>query len=561
MRQLRLGQSKCFGILAAMAFSLLWATSVTPKTMIQTNNDHPPGNGSSQPPHSVGIGVNAEIVVEGSNVPYTIDGVGAITSNPIGINCSQGGQNCSASFELRLTPIILFATPLSRNWVFDRWSGDCSGTNQSFALPLRPSSWEEGFSCAAHFKALPGLSFSDQILSTDYVNPSPAPINTSDPTWARNICGGKTWGNFPPYIGPRYEWTPVFSNEFDSNLVAISGTALRPKLSDEDVWFTHPFGFDWEFFVAPDSQYTPLLAPSNTLQHAQDPNAEKYLRPDGEYTSAIQQAQEELGLRNVDGVLGVEIDQGLIPDLYRVHKGDRVAVFGRWIADCGHDDFHSEIHPPLVISSASGSAGGEATHSITISRPYLVSQEFDTGPLPRHMLNEIVKAMGIASYMPEAGVLGTLGATSFCPALLIPFPPIPWPPYLPCTTRIEAHPKIMPKPFSGIQGIKYLVRPPSPRSDPGDKLIVQYHFTVRSGVVVFLFAPHDPPDAVAVFILMNDSLYNAPPLTRGNNGLGANFGGAAEGPDCSISQVVLAGSAEDEAKTISLLTQGLILVL
>jgi hypothetical protein len=53
-------------------------------------------------------------------------------------------------------------------------------------------------------------------------------------------------------------------------------------------------------------------------------------------------------------VLGVEIDQDLVSQEFRewLTEGDRVAVFGRWIVDCGHDDFHAEIHPPLLMVAA-----------------------------------------------------------------------------------------------------------------------------------------------------------------------------------------------------------------
>ena len=39
-----------------------------------------------------------------------------------------------------------------------------------------------------------------------------------------------------------------------------------------------------------------------------------------------------------DASLGLE--SGYIP-----HEGDRIAMRGRWIIDCGHNDFHAELHP------------------------------------------------------------------------------------------------------------------------------------------------------------------------------------------------------------------------
>jgi hypothetical protein len=168
------------------------------------------------------------------------------------------------------------------------------------------------------------------ILTTNYSNPS---YDTSRISWASNVCGGQT---FFRNAQPPYEWMQVLdpSSERDDIPVGISGIALSPDISSNDVPFTHPFGFDWDFYVAPDPQYRPFLAYGNNGPRAQP-----------EYVKATTRARM-LGLWVPDGVLGAETDQDLIPPTYRAMEGDRVLVFGRWIADCGHDDFHSEIHPP-----------------------------------------------------------------------------------------------------------------------------------------------------------------------------------------------------------------------
>ena len=72
--------------------------------------------------------------------------------------------------------------------------------------------------------------------------------------------------------------------------------------------FTHPFGFDWEFFVVPDPQYESLLAPSNTGKSSNG------VVTDPEYCDATTHAHDTLGLQAPKGVLGVETDQGLVPE-------------------------------------------------------------------------------------------------------------------------------------------------------------------------------------------------------------------------------------------------------
>ena len=73
-----------------------------------------------------------------------------------------------------------------------------------------------------------------------------------------------------------------------------------------------------------------------------------------------------------------------------------MVVLGRWIADCAHEDYHTEVHPPLLLANARGAKAGEGTHSMLISRPYLISQEYlvdgdDDGATLEHFLNEIGK--------------------------------------------------------------------------------------------------------------------------------------------------------------------------
>jgi hypothetical protein len=287
-------------------------------------------------------------------------------------------------------------------------------------------------------------------------------------------------------------------NEFDADIVGLSGTAILPSISTKDIPFSHPFGFDWEFFVAPDPQYTNLLAPSNT---GRDPATNVPLPEGGEFDNATQHAIS-LGLSVPRGVLGVETDQDLVPPLFRAQDGDRVAVFGRWIVDAGHSDFHSEIHPPLLLASARGvpkvgdpdnpppdAPPFDATTCRIIGRPYLVSQEFGDGALREHLFKEATKVL--CPGFPVSAFLGN------------------------CSLHVEAHPRFMPKPFSGIHLINIAVSPPQPRRSPNDKLIVSFHFTVRTGVAVQVIGPgtiFSGTDAVGVIISMNDVGYTGPPL-------------------------------------------------
>jgi hypothetical protein len=289
------------------------------------------------------------------------------------------------------------------------------------------------------------------------------------PNWTADIVGGKT---FLSGADPAWEWTPILPprNEFEVHIVGVSGTAIENKITTTDNPFLHPFGNDYEFFIAPDKNYTPLLSPNNlaTGLHVADG-----------IIKAIGIAKDDYGL-DVPGVLGVETDQDLVPTDYRAQDGDRVAVFGRWIVDDGHDNFESEIHPPLLLASAHVDSA-DSTQVKVISRPYLVSQQFNEGGLWNHLIAEIAKTIP-------------------------PFPPVP----IPASTRVEAHPRIYTTPFFGIQLMTFTVRPPSPRQSPADQLKVQYHFTARSSVTIQLINDAQN-DEVKVAIVMNTAGY-APAL-------------------------------------------------
>jgi hypothetical protein len=197
---------------------------------------------------------------------------------------------------------------------------------------------------------------------------------------------------------------------------------------------THPFGFDHDVAIAPDPAYVQMLSPGNNESlhldtandssgqtaesgfedvvypylHATTPTTgtnEGWCTPDFKARCSdsiacpsgqtCEGSISGLGLdAKLPGTIGMETDHDLIPDSYQPHDGDRVAVFGRWIVDCGHGDkpgipgWHTEIHPPLLVATGRSTGSGdfaancsaEQTCSSMIGRPFLISQQFGDGP-------------------------------------------------------------------------------------------------------------------------------------------------------------------------------------
>ena len=195
---------------------------------------------------------------------------------------------------------------------------------------------------------------------------------------------------------------------------------------------------------------------------------------DTDETTAAQNLQLYVGPH---GVLGVEMERSQIPDDFVEHtrEGDRIAVFGRWIVDAGHyfhvdknDDsspalgYRTEIHPPMLMACAGLRTVGTRTITRTLitSRAYLASEKFivdatkinddsapDDGYMVAHFTNEVTNVVELES------------------------------------NQVEAHPKVLSKPFTGRQEFTVTLQPPpQPRRLLGvvaTTLSISYHFTTR----------------------------------------------------------------------------------
>jgi hypothetical protein len=144
---------------------------------------------------------------------------------------------------------------------------------------------------------------------------------------------------------------------------------------------------DWEMNVQVDPEHRSVLAPS----YAPPSDVECDELRGGAALCGKGNPSSDLG-----GNLGLEIEQWLIPVDYRPQPGDRIHAVGRWIVDCGHDDWHTELHPVELVESSHAItpvAGVDQarTHGNPASQTNVVitgawqggSLEFDVWPLAR----------------------------------------------------------------------------------------------------------------------------------------------------------------------------------
>jgi hypothetical protein len=350
---------------------------------------------------------------------------------------------------------------------------------------------------------------------------------------------------------------------------------------------THPFGFDWDAQIAPDPDYFSLLSSGNVesthLDFVADGSgqtavdtfgAEVYPflhattgvnlgwcsnSPKFKARCKLDTADQDCGggrcegivdgfrlsAHDLPGTLGLETDHDLLPESYQPQDGDRAAIFGRWIVDCGHGNtgnvagFHTEIHPPLLIATGrsvgTGAFGAlcsdDQTCSSVIGRPFLVSQQFGDGPFVKHLVHEVEKlgcsgligpiisgflrADGGYAGLPDCG----LGSDPFCVCnddagcslceIATCGQPDADPPFgLPCSTQIEERPNIGGAPFQGKQDMLYFLQPANGRQNPGDRMVAKWHVTARNGVTVALSGAGDA--GLVVHVIMHEDAYRPP---------------------------------------------------
>lgn len=189
--------------------------------------------------------------------------------------------------------------------------------------------------------------------------------------------------------------------------------------------------------------------------------------------------------------LHVEMDSGFVPDYYQAKEGQEVAVFGRWIIDCGHTDFASEIHPPLMLAKSSGDNSPDGiTHATIISRPFLVQQTFGGKPLRSLIVDQLAKIYSLPFDLLTQAIIAA-------------------------TYQMSARPDIAPSPFNGTALMNFVLRPQFARLTPNAQLMVRTNLYARPGVAVEVVNNGD--DSIGIWVLISDVGYQSPQLPAPHN--------------------------------------------
>src|SRR6516165_7395188 len=218
----------------------------------------------------------------------------------------------------------------------------------------------------------------------------PVPANPLEQV--KEVCGSETAvfgsellnGTPPSQIKVKNEWADIVPGKD----MMVSGKISHVEFSGGDLSIDHPFSRDFTFDVLLDEPYWPLarqLGPGAKegagehelhmeLEVGQLLHASPQLTgpAEGEPWGLLPSEQTVPPTPTLDAQAHENLEAAFIP-----HEGERIALRGRWIIDCGHNDFHAELHP--ITFMAFGHAVGAKTVVHVISNPYRVTELYGFG--------------------------------------------------------------------------------------------------------------------------------------------------------------------------------------
>lgn len=183
----------------------------------------------------------------------------------------------------------------------------------------------------------------EDILGPCSVDPRtdpPAPLENP----GQNFCDNTTF--FPGLRGPR-EWENIrdrFSNDphaGDYTVTSVFGAVLSSKLASTDLTLTH----EWFFDCPPVPLRLPFDCPSDYLVQ---------VRPYGPHTGVGTFRPQSLFAGTSSTRIKLEYEKfyaDFVVWMGYPREGDLIFTAGRWIIDCGHDTFKSELHPIFMYST------------------------------------------------------------------------------------------------------------------------------------------------------------------------------------------------------------------
>ena len=128
--------------------------------------------------------------------------------------------------------------------------------------------------------------------------------------------------------------------------VVAEGIVRVSKVTYEDFPNCHE-SHDWNIFVKLDPEYEQRTASRDSGLNS---DANRVLDATTRSLPADPKTGKVPPDRQGDRVIEIEWEKDQYPEEFRPIYGDRIWTIGRWVFDCGHPPYRSEIHPPKGIA-------------------------------------------------------------------------------------------------------------------------------------------------------------------------------------------------------------------
>ena len=205
-------------------------------------------------------------------------------------------------------------------------------------------------------RAAPQLSWA--AGSTSATNGTASPLDVT------SVCGSSTdtflaelMHHSPTQLKVMQEWGDVAPG---GRQLLISGSVTTFHQGPGDLPIDHPLGDDLSMDVKLDAPFTSFSqklgeAPSDTKPGEMHVEISSGLIPHVARPATASPAQtwQQLSEHNLTGFQ---------PGFAHPAIGDRVLVGGRYLVDCGHPDFHTELHPISFLAWSHQEGSGTVVH-------------------------------------------------------------------------------------------------------------------------------------------------------------------------------------------------------
>jgi hypothetical protein len=170
----------------------------------------------------------------------------------------------------------------------------------------------------------------------------------------------------PTSLTVKHEWGDIVPG---GKQVMVSGTVTTAHAGPGDLPMSHPFGDDLSMDVALDPQFR-VFSRQLGAPNAAEPRDELHLEISAGMIPHVRRPPSTAGTPG--GETWRQLSDfnlsGLLPGFEQPAVGDRMAVMGRWIIDCGHEDYGTELHAISFIAWAHQDGSRTVVH--TYFNPY-----------------------------------------------------------------------------------------------------------------------------------------------------------------------------------------------